>query len=165
MATTNTYGSNADAILGLASIVHMKGADAQYNLGIENSEFVQMSCFAIAQATFALSCEMGLKSLIAYKSGTQEHPHGHVIPILMDKLKAVDNDLHNEVETKLNDTLSEEELVFFQKHVDHSATSRYLIPSVIYNVLALKKGCETIAQIVTDELNLAYCANRTDQRK
>jgi HEPN domain-containing protein len=125
-------------------------------MGKELSGIAKNSCFAIAQATYALSCEMALKSLIAYKSGTQRHPHGHVIPNLIDELKNVDSSLHDRVQEKLKDALSAEELNFFLRDVDHSATSKYLHPSVVFNVPALKKSCDTINQIVKDELNIAY---------
>lgn len=157
MARTSTYGSNTDTILGIAALIHREGADAQYNMGKElSSGIAQMSCFAIAQATYALSCEMALKSMIAYKSGMQLHPHGHIIPKLMDELKTVESSLFDRIQQKLKAALSVKELDFFLRNVDHSATSKYLDPSVALNVSAFKKGCDAILEIVTVELNIAY---------
>lgn len=152
MVKSNTYGSSTDQILGLAALIHREGADAQYKMGRELPGMAKISCFAIAQATYALSCEMALKSLIAYKSGMQQHPRGHIIPKLLNELECVEGSLHDRVQEKLRNTLSGEELKFFLRDIDHSGTSKYLDPSVALNVLALKKGCDIMNQIVKDEI-------------
>lgn len=157
MVKSNTYGSNTDQILGLAALIHREGADAQYKMGRELPGMAKISCYAIAQATYALSCEMALKSLIAYKSGTQKHPHSHIIPKLLNELECIESNLHDKIQEKLRNTLSDEELKFLLRDVDHSGTSKYLDPSVALNVLALKKGCDIMNQTVQDVVITRIC--------